>query len=58
MAVEDIAGRPTEIDLPDRYRDRRRLASFRASSIWLSALVHGRTSDRTDPPPSIGKADS
>jgi hypothetical protein len=27
MAVEDIASRPAEIDLPERYLDRRRLAS-------------------------------
>jgi hypothetical protein len=41
MAVEDIAGRPTEFDSPDRYRDRRRLASSRAASIWLSAPFMG-----------------
>jgi hypothetical protein len=52
MAVEDIdADRPAEIELPDRYRGRRRLASSQAASIWLSVLVYWRTSDRTDTPP-------
>jgi hypothetical protein len=33
MAVEDIGGRLAEIDLPDRYRDRRRLASSRVAHL-------------------------
>jgi hypothetical protein len=38
MAVEDIgARRPAEIDLPDRYRDRPRLASSEGEPVVEAA---------------------